>query len=333
MLRRLVSIVLMTLVLFPTLACAFELQPLTTRNTAPSVIGFGLPPLEPARLLPPEAWRLQASLDVANNYTTHSNADENLVFDGETYRLGLSAAYGLSETLEVGFELPVISHRGGFLDSFIEGFHDTFGWTQGGRDDAPRDRLDYSYAKDGGDSFSQQSKTTDIGDLSLRAAWQAWKDTDNNRSVALRASLKLPTGSESKLTGSGSTDLALWLSAEQRWQTNSSGELLLYGGGGGLASTNGDLLPDQRRNLAALVSLGCGWQPWSRVGFQLQFDGYSPLYKDSDFKEIAKFAGQLAIGGSLALGEATALELALVEDVLVNTAPDAVFHLALRHQF
>ncbi len=94
-----------------------------------------------------------------------------------------------------------------------------------------------------------------------------------------------------------------------------------------------DLLSDQRRNLVGFVSLGCGWQPWTRLGLQLQFDGHSPFYRQSTLEEISDFSGQLAIGGSLALGEQTVLELAVVEDIIVATAPDVVFHLALRTQF
>lgn len=102
MLIRYVFMLLAILVFIPTLATAFELQPLTTRNLAPSVIGFGLPALEPARVLPAEAWRLQANFDLISNFTENSDSDEQLTFDGETYRLGLSVTYGISDTLEIG---------------------------------------------------------------------------------------------------------------------------------------------------------------------------------------------------------------------------------------
>ncbi|MCF6178702.1 MAG: DUF3187 family protein [Geopsychrobacter sp.] len=312
-------------------AAGFELQPLTTRNLSPATLGFGLPALGAARLLPGRTGRAQFTFDLVSNFSESVAAGERLRFDGETYRAALSADYGIGSNFEVGAELPLLSHSGGFLDGFVEGWHDTFGLPQGGRDLTASDQLDYSYAH-GGDGFSLQSEQAGIGDLSLRAAWQCWQDVSKSRALALRVSLKLPTGSVSHLTGSGSTDLALWLSGEQRLQAG-TGVVTLYGGGGGLFSTDGDLLPEQRRNLAGLVSFGVGWRPWMRLGLQLQFDGHSALFKGSQLRELNEFAGQLASGGSFVLTDATIMELAVVEDVLVNTAPDVVFHLALKRNF
>ncbi|WP_169513285.1 DUF3187 family protein [Geopsychrobacter electrodiphilus] len=328
---RLFVLISLILVSAPVMAAGFEMQPLTTRNLSPVALGFGIPALGPARVLASGAGRVETTVDLISNFTEKASAGESLRFDGETYRAALSVDYGVGSNLEFGAELPLISNQGGFLDDFIEGWHNAFGLPQGGRNHAPTGRLDYSYTRPES-GFALQSDQSGIGDLSLRAAWQCWQDTEKLRSVALRTSLKLPTGRARDLTGSGSTDLALWLSGEQRFKA-ATGPLTLYGGGGALFTTDGDLLPDQRRNLAGLVNLGVAWQPWAQLGLQLQFDGHTPLFKESQFPELNKFAGQLAIGGSLALADKTALELAVIEDVLVNTAPDVVFHLALIHQF
>jgi len=329
---RLAFLITTLLWLLPTLTWGFALQPLQTRNLSPAVLGFGLPALAPARVLDSGSLRLQATVDIVSNFTEGVRSNEALRFDGETYRLELAGVYGIGDDFEIGVALPMLSHRGGSLDSFIESWHDFFGLPQGGRDRAPRNRLDYSYSRLDGSGFHRDTSSSGIGDLSLQAAWQCWQDSRADRRLALRASLKIPTGDSDRLLGSGSWDLALWLSGEQRWAT-AAGELLLYGGSGVLYGTDGDLLPDQRRNLAGTVSLGLGLQPWSRFGLQLQFDGHTPLYKQSDFKELDQFAGQLAIGGSVGLGSTTVLEAAVVEDVVVDTAPDVVFHLALRHRF
>ncbi len=332
MLLRLLPLLLLMMGGISTLSFGFELQPLATRNLSPVTLGFGLPALGPAKVLQARSGRGQVALDLVSNSSEISTANESLAFDGETYRVAFSGDYGIGTGLELGFDLPLLSHQGGFLDSFIEGWHDTFGLPQGTRDQTTANQLEYSYARQGGQGFGLQSDSSGIGDLSLRGAWQLLRDDDSNRALALRAALKLPTGSTEELTGSGSTDLAIWISGEQRLRTN-GGQLFLYGGGGGLISSDGDLLADQRRNLVGFVSLGCGWQPWTRLGLQLQFDGHSPFYRQSSLGEIADFAGQLAMGGSLALGEQTVLELAVVEDIIVATAPDVVFHLALSRKF
>lgn len=320
------------LLLLPAVVYGFELQPLRTRNLSPAALGIGLAPLAPAKVLPPGKTELQATVDIVSNFTEQTSGDEALRFDGETYRLELSVGYGIGEAVEVSASLPLLSHQRGFLDSFIESWHDVFQLPQGGRVQAPKDRLDYSYARLDGGGFNLASTTSGIGDLSLQAAWQCWHDREKNRSLALRTSLKVPTGDSDHLFGNGSWDLAIWLSGEQRW-TTAAGELLLYGGGGGLLSDDGELLPGQRRNLVGTLSMGIGLQPWSRFGLQLQFDGHSALYRDSAFSELDQVGGQLAIGGSLGLGEETVFEAAVTEDIIVDTAPDVVFHLALRHRF
>jgi len=56
-------------------------------------------------------------------------------------------ADGLGRGLEIGAEIPCVVVGGGFLDDFIVKYHDAFGFPQGGRDDAPRNRLLYLYQK------------------------------------------------------------------------------------------------------------------------------------------------------------------------------------------
>ena len=320
------------LLVLPRSGAAFELQPLATRDLSPAAIGFGLPTLEAAHVLPEGRGRLRGTVDLVSNFTFDDHGEEQLFFDGETHRLALAADWGIGRGMEVGAELPLVSHNGGFLDSFIEGWHDFFGLPQGNRDLFPRDRLNYSYARSGGEGFQLDGSTAALGDLALSFGWQLRRDEAKGQALALRARLKLPTGDADKLTGSGGTDLALWLSAEQRG-SGAGGGWFLYGGSGVLYTGDGELLSDQRRNLVGLLHFGLGWQPFSALGLQLQFDGHSSLYSGSRLKQMDAFAGQLAIGGSCALREGTVLELAVTEDVFVETVPDVGFHLALRQSF
>jgi hypothetical protein len=310
---------------------AFELQPLAVRNLSPAVIGFGLPTLNSAQILPAGQGRAELAQDLVSNFVDDSQNSEQLLLDGETWRSNLSLNYAPSAGLELGISLPYIHHQAGFLDGFIEGWHQAFGLPQGGRDQAPRERLMYSYQADSGSQFKLDSSAGGWGDLSLHAAWQLWQDSPSGRALALRGALKLPTGSAARLTGSGSTDFALWLSAGQRISAT-AGSWLIYGGGGALWGSKGDLLQNQRRQLVGLASLGLGWQPFDTLGMQIQFDGHSAFYHSSQ-TALGRFAGLLSMGGSLALGENTRLELAVSEDVLVGTTSDVGFHLSLSRIF
>jgi hypothetical protein len=328
---RVLSVLLVLLLGRPFSAAGFELQPLGTRNLSPTALIYGLPALGPAQVLPDQAGRARLNVDLVNNFTRKASGQEVLRFDGETHRLALVADYGIGSDLELGLEIPVGSHQGGFLDDFIKDWHSAFSLPQSGRTRAEDDQLEYSYSRPGG-GFSLQSAQAGLGDIALRAAWQLWRDPGRARSVALRASLKLPTGQASRLLGSGSTDLALWLSGEQRLQS-SRGPLFVYGGGGCMFTSDGDLLPAQKRPLVGLFNFGVGWQPSKRFGLQLQIDGHTALFSNSELAGLNQVAGQLALGGSYALAQRTLLEVALVEDLLVFTAPDVVFHLGLIRYF
>ena len=321
---------LLLLVFVPSLQ-AFELQPLAVRNLAPPVIGFGLPTLGTAHILPAGQGRAELALDLASNFVDDRRQSEALLLDGETWRTNLSLDYTPFSGLELGISLPSIHHQAGFLDGFIEGWHETFGLPQGGRDQAPRERLAYNYHADTGRPFKLDSSADGWGDLSLHAGYQLWQKSSSGRALALRARLKFPTGNAAKFTGSGSTDFVLWLSGEQRI-TTASGPWFVYGGGGALWGTKGDLLREQRRQLVGLASLGLGWQAFKTLGFQVQFDGHSAFYHSAQ-PALGQFAGLLSMGGSLALGETLRLELAVSEDLLVDSASDVSFHLALSRLF
>ncbi|WP_298039703.1 DUF3187 family protein [uncultured Desulfuromonas sp.] len=322
----------LTLLLGPARAWPLELTPFQTANRSPLVLGYGLPPLPDAKRLPAGRTSALLTVDLASNYTESTRDREQIVLDGETYRFDLALRCGLSPTLEVRADIPYISHRGGFLDGFIEDFHDLFGLPQGGRDKAPRNRLLYSYVRDGRQEIALEENTEGLGDVRLSGAWQLYEEEGGLRSATVFGSLKLPTGDSDRLLGSGSTDLAFGLSGSLA-TLSSWGPIRAWGGGGLLLMTEGDLLPQQQNQAAGFGALGAGWAPLPWLAFKLQLDGHTSFYGGSDFEEVDFPSMQVVMGGTLGLAPETALDIAVVEDIAVNTAPDAVFHFALRHNF
>ena len=312
------------------LAAEVELRPLRVSNQAPLAKLCGLPTLDRARLLADGEYEASFSWDLASNYTLGSNASEQLSFDGESHRLALRLDRGLADGWEIGAELPMIAHRQGGLDGFIEGWHDFFGLPQGGRDQAASDQLTYSYEKDSSSLFSVQDKESGLGDLRLLLSRQLHVAAES--SLALHASVELPTGDDRELLGSGSVDVALWVSGERLWRPAGQ-RLALHVGGGLLASDSGEILSAQRRPLVGTGTLGLAWSTWSWLALQMQLDAHTSLFDGSGLRQIDGASAQLAIGGAVAIAERTRLELAVVEDIVVDTAPDVSFHLSLSQRF
>jgi hypothetical protein len=326
-------VTLFTFMLLPFSTQAIELIPFATSNQSPLVQISGLPPAEPGTLVGAGRYAARLSLDVASNYVTDNNATESVLLDGETYRTNLNLRYGINERFEIGFDIPYISHVGGCLDSFIDNFHDIFHLPDGGRSEAPRDRLVYSYERNGTPLVNLTDSAHGLGDLRLNAAWQLDRKTGSQpEAMALRLSLKLPTGDSDKLLGSGGIDLALSLNGQREFPLENS-RLAVFASLGALGTTNGEVLKKQRRNLALFGTLGCGWALYDWLALKAQFDGHTSMYKDSDFDEVDSGSVQLVMGASIKVAERTTIDLGLSEDLWVYTAPDAVFHLSLRKVF
>jgi hypothetical protein len=303
--------------------------PFSTSNQNPLVAIFGLPSAGPSKVLAHGKIAAELRADIAS-VCSDDQSEESILLDGESYRFTLVLKRGFGEHFEFGLEIPYVMHREGFLDSFVADWHDFFHLPLGERKDMPNDRLNYSYVKNGRSKVDLDGETEGLGDLRLTGAWQLWhRQEDEARALALRASLKLPTGDENHLLGSGSTDLALWLSGSQAF---AGGSLALFGAGGGLLMSDGEVLAAQQRHAVAFGTLGGGWQLLPNLALKAQVDGHTSCYRDSNFRELSDSL-QLALGGTVGLTDTLTLDVAVIEDIVVDSAPDIVFHLALRQIF
>jgi len=319
----------------PCRAASPAATPFYTFNQSPLVQIFGLPAAESATIQKPgQFWGLLSS-DLASNYTFADDGREKILLDGESYRTTFVVRYGIAERFEVGADLPLVGYGGGFLDGLIEGWHDVFGLPQGGRKQAPRDRLVFDYQRDGRDRLHLTDGNFGLGDLRLNGAWQLYQDgqAGSGRALALRASLKLPTGSSERLRGSGSTDFALWLTGcDDYLVAEGRMHLALFGAAGLLALTDGEVLTDRQNHLVGFGSFGAGWSPRDWIAFKAQLSTHSPFFR-SDLRELGWTTLQFLFGGTLSFTPRTALDIGFSEDVRVSTSPDLGLHLGLSHQF
>ncbi len=317
------------LLLLPSPLGAQEMAPLQTQNQSPLVQIYGLPAPDEAFILSRGKGKLRLAADIANNYAKDSAPREDILLDGESYRFTLEGRYGIGSGMEMGIEVPYISYSGGFLDGFIDSWHTTFGFPEGGRNQAPRNRLLVTYQRDQAEKLRMDHSSSGLGDLRFKAGLRLYEEKrDGADGVALRASLKLPTGDSGLLHGSGSTDLALWLigSHEIPW---AYGPWHFFGSAGLLGMTTGQVLAEQQRNWVGFGSLGVGYRPFSWLALKIQGNGHTAFYKDSDLRELSMVSVQLLTGGTIFFSDRINLDIAVAEDVIVKTSPDVVFHFAL----
>jgi hypothetical protein len=306
-------------------------EPFTVRNQNPFILVYGLPGATSTDLLPMDESSLQLRLDSSNHSKTSDTPREQIILDGETYRTAMIYRRGLGDGWQVTVELPVIAHRSGIMDNFIESWHDTFGLSNGDRESWPKNRLLFNYTRDGVVEAEMTEGSTGVGDLQLQIARRLMASEEGGR-LALHASLKLPTGDAERFQGSGSTDLALWLSGAapalfEQWRIGGylQGGLLLLG--------EGNLLPDRQRSRVWFGGAGVHWRAWSWLMLKAQLDAHGSFY-NSQLAQLGKRSVMLTVGGSIPLAQdAGAIDLAIGENLTTDTVPDFTLNIAYRHRF
>jgi hypothetical protein len=225
--------------------------------------------------------------------------------------------------------LAYSSHEGGGLDNAIDAWHQFWGLPDGGRPQFPDDQLRFHYRGDRLNDAELNDSVDGLGDLRLALAYQLARR--DSRYWSLRASLKLPTGDSDSFTGSGSRDLSVALAfsernllASDRWQLHASAGITRLG--------NAELLNQQRRDWVGFASSTLSWQLRPRLVLKLQIDAHSAYYH-SALKALGGHSAQLVVGAAWALAEQWSVDVALSEDIIVDTAPDAVFLVALNRLF
>ncbi len=306
-------------------------EPFAVRNQNPFILVYGLPATAPAEVLATGESSLQLRFDLTNNSKTSESSQERVILDGETYRTALIYKQGIADGWQLGVELPLIAHGSGFMDNFIENWHDTFGLSNSDREPWPKNRLLFSYSDNGLVEAEITDGTTGVGDLQLLLARRLTPLSEKS-SLSLNASLKLPTGDADRLQGSGAADLALWLSgaAPELFGDWHAGGYLQAGI---LLMGKGDLLPDRQRSHVLFGSVGLHWRAWPWLMLKAQIDAHGAFY-DSELAQLGGSSAMLTVGGSMPVRQgAGAIDLAIGENLATNAVPDFMINLAYRHYF
>jgi hypothetical protein len=333
--RRIIPLLLVLLAsihALETSAKGMDIDPFYTRDQGPFSQVFGVPPAEGGKLVPAGRLDLRVVFDLANSDSGSWLPRETLELDGETYRYTVALRYGLPNRMEIGLDIPYIAFSEGILDGFIDDFHKTVGISTAQKT-AGKNRLVFSYARNGVTEIDVRERTSGFGDILLSVALPLHRgECASARSVAVRAALKLPTGDPYTLKGSGAVDFSLRVAANDG-ATLSAWNITLYGAGGLLFLGKGKVLKDQQRDFAGFGTVGFGWSPLGWLALKLQLDLHGAFYRDSDAVVLTSDVVELTGGFSFALPRGTTLDVGLTETITAETSPDVAFHVAVRTQF
>jgi len=319
------------------LTCSFAANaepPMTdvfaVRNQNPFLQVFGLPPFQSTALAAEGKPEYKVNFDLVNHAEARVEDVESAVFDGETYFLTLSLRRRVTPRLELGIDVPMVRHTDGVLDNVIEDWHDTFGMSNSNRS-GPSNHLDLFYASDGNTLYEISSPTFGIGDIQLTAAIPLrMADESNDFSMVVRANVKLPTGSEEDLHGSGAADFAAGLYLSDNYSLFER-NLALSGFAGALLLGDGDVLTELQRDTVPYAGVAATWQATENLAVTTQVYAQGE-YFDSELREVGGDTMQLTIGGSYRLPQqGWVLSFAIVEDPIADSTPDFGLHFSIRN--
>jgi hypothetical protein len=251
------------------------------------------------------------------------------ILDGETLRAAIEARFGLAPRLEVGLEIPLLSHGGGFLDSLIDGYHERLDLPDGGRTAFARDRFRAGYVGDGESFFFDHAPGgVRLGDLAISARLGLAPGRGRWPGVTGALTLKLPTGDADRLHGSGSADYAASIQLTRKLvrATWHAGYAHTWLGGWEIA-------PDLPLQDPRSLFVACAFQAGERTALVVQVLRSSGVFPYRAGSDIGRVAQEIAAGFRHRLPGGALLEWGFVENLdHYHNTPDIGAFLGISHQ-
>jgi len=298
---------------------AQEVDPFRTRNLSPLASIFGVPSWDAATA--PRSFAVTSEL--ANHYRASRRGTDVLILDGETWRTNLSYQQAIGEAWFIGAELPYYRQSGGVLDDLVDGWHSFFSLPDGGRNARAEGELLFQAADHSGIFLDLNQSRSAWGDMQLSIGHRMGADSR----YIVEATVKLATGDEDLLAGSGATDWAISLfhPTEVNLRNREAG----YFWGLGLMR-NGDPkgIRFEAESMTYYGILGGTLKLLPRWGIKGQLDVHTAFF-DTPLEELGQTSVQIVLGGWWEMSRRGVLEFAVNEDLHVSTAPDVVLHIGL----
>lgn len=253
---------------------------------------------------------------------------ENYLVDVESASLDVTLHYKFSANWTGYFIASAVSYQGGFLDSAIEGFHDSFGFSTFGRPAAQRNDVNLIY-----DLKSTQTAyfgaPTDGGftDPTLGLRYVGFQMSDVWK-LSLEAAVKVPVAGRRLLLSTGRTDYGVQTSLQRFGQHHAlylNLAAVYYAGAADPAPQDSQVVPT--------VIVGYERKLTDRTNINLQGYVSKSVYShdQTDLDELLGEKYQLSLGVRHRI-ERFLISFAVTENLQnINNTPDIGFQLGLAY--
>lgn len=266
--------------------------PLPVRSQNPLYLQFLAARLEKPQTLHKHQWSFELENNFSNLFEWNLQpTGVGIDLDMELVRTALRAKVGLTDYDEIGLELPFISFFSGFLDAFIQGFHNTLGLPNAGRDRVDKDRFSYRLTQDGNTLYKVRAQSMELSDLVLWNKLQVFDETTWIPVLSVQTALKLPTGRAIAGSGSGYVDFGLNLLAQKNFKRIHSYTLLGFMALGGHEQI-GQLIKNGAFTFGQALELNL----FERASLITQISGNTSVFKNVTLPELTGPVMDLTVG-------------------------------------
>ncbi len=299
-------------------AISFE-GPLQIKNQYPVFLHADQQYLEKAAL----ENSMTYSLSHSSTYTVQQSGQWTINLDMEITEINFRYRRIVRDLFEFNLDLPIIALGGGFMDGFLEDYHDTFGFSDYGRSQLPNNYFLYE-VKRSGTTIVEGKSGINIGDIRLAVKKPLLSSED--LTLSLRGDIEIPVSSAKKGYSNGSLDAGVSVLLDKRMSDRIMAHFNL-----GYVFT-GDVKGYERLDIDNFVHGGAAIEAvlsenWNII---VQVQGQSAIYPETDLLAVDRDAWLIAIGGRYKTESGT-LELSLTEDINTAGAPDFIINITYKH--
>lgn len=290
--------------------------PITSKIHHPFYFGLLFPTPDRADLVPQGKWDVNFNLNYSNILFGGEGRGWLFDTDFEVGEFDLDLSYGVRSWVQVGVEIPAYYFSGGFMDNFVEGFHDVTGF-KGSSHLPPAFSYTFNVFTNGQKWGVPDHGELGLGDVTLYGKFQLYKDVENQAYLALKILSQPPTGNSSRGIGTGYWDNGVMLLGEKGY-----GKFFIHANAGGFIYDKMER-GDVKIELDPIATgfLGFEYKLSNRWAFHLQSLIVSnPIKDEAGDKGVDRYWQDITFGTKIRIGP-THLTLGLSENI-TETAPD-----------
>jgi len=292
--------------------------PFQVKNLYPVFLHADQPYLEKAAV----ENSISCSLSHSSTYTVQESEDWVIHLDMEITEINFRYKKVIKDSFEFGLDVPVLIIGGGFMDGFLEDYHEGIGFGDYGRSRRPNNEFLYE-VRQGGDLIIEGKSGTRLGDI--RIALKAPLISSEAFNVSIKGDVEIPVSSAKQGFSNGSLDAGAAILIDGRITE----KIQTYWNAGVVFP--GDVRGHEKINLRNFVYGGAAIEVHAGEGIILmtQLHGQSSIYPETDLQAVDRDAVMIVFGGRYRK-EGKSIELSLTEDLSTSGAPDFIVNLTFK---